>query len=104
MPSDIFSPNTLGRDLKIASGQTTTVAASDTIVTGLRKVLYAVSNLEDAPVIGCDRAQANVGDQAGTPAAGSILLKTFKPTTTTDTTPIAATTFGKKVNWMCLGY
>ncbi len=50
-------------------------------------------------MIGCDRASASIGDQAGAPAAGSILLKTWKPTATGDATPIAATTFGKKVNW-----
>lgn len=88
---------------KVARGQTTTVAASDTIVTGLATVVSAVANLEDAPVIGCDRAQAVIGDQAGTPAAGSILVKTFKPTATGDATPIAATTFTKKVNWIAIG-
>lgn len=88
---------------KIARGQTTTVAASDTIVTGLTTVVSAVANLEDAPVIGADRAQAVIGDQAGTPAAGSILIKTFKPTASGDATPIAATTFSKKVNWIAIG-
>lgn len=101
---DIFSPEVRSSNLKIASGQHKTVAADDTVVTGLTKVLYAVASLEDAPVIGSDRAQAVVGDQAGTPAAGSILIKTFKPTSATDTTPIAATTFSKKVNWIALGY
>lgn len=89
--------------LRLVSGQATSVTASDTIVTGLSKVLSAVANLEDAPVIGCDRAQAVIGDQAGAPAAGSILLKTFKPTASGDATPIAATTFGKKVNWIAVG-
>lgn len=88
---------------KIARGQATTITASDTIVTGLNTVVSAVANLEDAPVIGADRAQAVIGDQAGTPAAGSILIKTFKPTAAGDATPIAATTFAKKVNWIAIG-
>lgn len=88
---------------KLARGQATTVAASDTIVTGLTTVISAVANLEDVPVIGCDRAQAVIGDQAGTPAAGSILIKTFKPTASGDATPVAATTFTKKVNWIAVG-
>jgi predicted RecA/RadA family phage recombinase len=88
---------------KIARGQATTASASDTIVTGLATVVAAVANLEDAPVIGCDRAQGVIGDQAGAPAAGSILVKTFKPTASGDATPIAATTFGKKVNWIAVG-
>lgn len=88
---------------KIARGQATTVAASDTIVTGLTTVVSAVACLEDAPVIGCDRATAAIGDQAGTPAAGSILIKTWKPTASGDATPVAATTFTKKVNWIAIG-
>jgi len=88
---------------KIARGQGTTVTASDTIVTGLATVIAALAVLDDSPVIGCDRALASIGDQAGTPAAGSILLKTFKPTATGDATPIAATTFTKKVNWLAIG-
>lgn len=104
MPSDVIFAESKQRNLKVVAGQSTTVAASDTVSSGLRKVLYAVASLEDAPVIGCDRAQATVGDQAGTPAAGSFLLKTFKPTAAGDATPIAATTFGKKVNWIVVGY
>jgi hypothetical protein len=105
MALDVIFAESKQRNLKVFAGQATTVAASDTIaVPGLRKVLYAVASLEDAPVIGADRAQAVVGDQAGTPAAGSFLLKTFKPTAAGDATPVAATTFGKKVNWVAVGY
>jgi hypothetical protein len=97
------APAAVAAGYKIARGQHTTASATDTIVTGLATVVSAVANLEDAPVIGCDRAQANIGDQAGAPAAGSILIKTFKPTAPGDSTPIAATTFGKKVNWTAIG-
>lgn len=84
-------------------GQHTTVAASDTIVTGLSHVIAAWAILDDAPVAGAQHAQASIGDQAGTPAAGSILVKTWKATATADTALIAATTFGKKVNWFAIG-
>jgi hypothetical protein len=104
MAIDIFSPNTKGADLKIASGQHTTVTASDTVVTGLRKVLYSVASLESSPVLTVDRATAVVGNQSSAPAAGSILVKTWMPTGTGDATPVAATTFSKLVNWMALGY
>ena len=90
--------------IREVSGQSTTASASDTIVTGLAKLISVTASLDDAPVIGCDRAQGSIGDQAGTPAAGSFLLKTFKPTATGDATPIAATTFSKKVNWSARGY
>jgi hypothetical protein len=93
----------LAAGLKVAYGQKTTASAADTVDTGLALVLGAVANLEDAPVIGCDRAQAVYGDQAGTPAAGSIIIKTFKPTASGDATPVAATTTGKKVNWIAVG-
>ena len=104
MPQAMFSPNTLGANHKIAAGQSTTVGASDTIPTGLKVVLFAVASLEDAPVLGFDNVQAVVGDQAGTPPAGSILLKSWKTTGVGDTTPAAGSTFGKKVNWIAFGY
>lgn len=89
--------------LKVAYGQHTTVAASDTVDTGLDSVLCAVAQLEDDPVIGADRVLAALGDQAGTPAKGAILIKTFKPTATGDATPVAGTTFSKVVNWIAVG-
>lgn len=104
MPQDLIFAETRSRNLKVVSGQSTTVAASDTIATGLKKVLYAVASFEDAPVIGAAYAQATVGDQVAAPVTGSFLLKTFKPTAAGDATPIAATTFGKKVNWIAVGY
>jgi hypothetical protein len=104
MPLSVLNHEHESNNLKTVAGQHTTVAASDTIVTGLRKVLYAVASLDDAPVAGAQFAQAVVGDQAGTPASGSILLKTWKATATADTAQIAATTFGKKVNWVAVGY
>ena len=45
----------------------------------------------------------SIGDQAGAPAAGSILIKSWKPTANNDVTPIAATTFTKNVNWIAIG-
>jgi hypothetical protein len=46
---------------------------------------------------------ASIGDQAGSPASGSFLLKTWKNTGGTDPTPAVATTFSKKVNWIAIG-
>jgi hypothetical protein len=93
----------VGSGYKIARGQATSVTASDTVVTGLSTVVAAIANLESAPVIGCDRATASIGDQSGSPAAGSVLIQSWKPTSSSDTTPIAATTFSKKVNWVAIG-
>ncbi len=88
---------------KFVWGQLTTSTASDTVVTGLSSVVGAMAGLESAPVIGCDRATAVIGDQAGTPARGSILVKTWMPTASGNATPIAATTFSKVVNWCAWG-
>lgn len=91
---------------KIARGQKSTVTASDTVVTGLATVVSVVATLESDPVDTCSIASAAIGDQAGTPAAGSILVKTWMPTTggvAGNPTLIPATTFTKKVNWIAVG-
>jgi hypothetical protein len=88
---------------KVARGQATTSSASDTVVTGLTTVVSVVATLDSDPVAGCQRATASIGDQAGTPAAGSILIKTWKTDTTAGNVDLAATTFTKKVNWFAIG-
>jgi hypothetical protein len=88
---------------KIARGRHTTVAASDTVVTGLATVVAVIATLESDPVDDPFMVSASIGDQAGTPAAGSVLIKTWKNTGGTDPTPAAATTFSKVVNWIAVG-
>lgn len=88
---------------KIARGQHTTVAADDTLVTGLATVVSVVAQLDDDPVAGAQHVTSSIGDQAGAPAAGSVQIKTWKATAAGDTALIAATTFGKKVNWIAVG-
>lgn len=89
--------------LKMVSGQATTVAASDTIVTGLAVLVAALATFDTDPADANTYVSASIGDQAGTPAAGSFLLKTWKQSGT-DPTPIAADAFSKKVNWVAFGY
>jgi len=89
--------------LKMAAGVHETIDADDTIVTGLSAVVAVVATLESDPVAGAQSATATIGDQAGAPAAGSIQIKTWKATAAGDTALIAATTFGKKVNWIAVG-
>lgn len=86
------------------AGQASTVAAVDTIVTGLALLTSVVATLDSDPVDDPEWVTASIGDQAGTPAAGSFLLKTWKNTSGSDPTPTAATTFSKKVNWIAEGY
>ncbi len=88
---------------KVARGQHTTVAASDTVVTGLATVVSAVAILDDDPGLDPLFVTCSIGDQAGAPDAGSILIKSWKATAANDVTPIAATVFGKKVNWVAIG-
>lgn len=94
------APAAIAAGYKIARGQATTASASDTVVTGLATVVSVTCTLEDSPTTDPEAATCVLGDQAGTPAAGSILVKTWK---TFGGTPAAATTFTKKVNWVAIG-
>lgn len=89
---------------RMVSGQATTVAAVDTIATGLSVLTGVVVTLDSDPSDDPEWVTSSIGDQAGAPAAGSFLLKSWKNTGGTDPTPAAATTFGKKVNWIAYGY
>ena len=91
-------------DYKIARGQHTTVAAVDTVVTGLATVVAVVASLDDDPTIANTQwVTCSIGDQAGSPAAGSVIISGWIPTAAGDVTPKAAATFGKKVNWIAVG-
>ena len=90
----------------IVVGRHTQAAATDTIVTGLASVSACGVSFDSAPTVKQFMAAAQIGDQAGSPAAGSIYTKTFKPTNNTnDCTPIAATDFTDNVvlSWWAIG-
>lgn len=89
---------------RLARGTVTPTSASHTVVTGLDVVVAVVASLKGAPVITCTMVAADIGDQAGTPAAGSILIKTYKPTATGDATPTPSTTPWAAVDWIAIGY
>jgi hypothetical protein len=88
---------------RLARGQFTTVTAADTVVTGLATVVSVVVSLDSDPVDTAQWTTGTIGDQAGSPAAGSVIIKTWGNTGGTDPTPIAATTFSKKVNYIAIG-
>lgn len=88
---------------RFVAGQAVTATAADTIVTGLASVVACGATLDSDPGDDPMLASATVGDQAGAPAAGSIIVKTWKNTAGNDPTPVAATTFAKKVNWWAYG-
>jgi hypothetical protein len=97
----VFSQN--GQPLKFARGQITTVTAADTVVTGLAVVAAVIVSLEDDPTDNPFMASGQIGNQSGAPAAGSIVIKTWQNTAGADPAPAAATTFGRKVNWIAIG-
>lgn len=97
----IFSQG--GQALKFARGQITTASAADTVATGLAAVAAVVVAMEDDPADGFFMVSAQIGNQAGAPAAGSMIIKSWQNTTGSDPTPVAAVAFGKKVNWIAIG-
>lgn len=92
-----------GNVVNFRAGQHSTVAAVDTIITGLKTVAAVIVSMDDDPSDDPEWVSATIGDQAGSPAAGSFNLKSWKNTSGTDPTPVAATTFSKKVNWIAIG-
>ena len=88
---------------KMARGVTTPTSGSEAVVTGLATVVAVVVSLRDAPTLTHMFVSGSIGDQAGSPAAGSFTLVSEKPTGTGDVTPIAATTPWGAVNWIALG-
>ncbi len=90
---------------KIARGVHQQAAATDTIVTGLATVVAVVACWRDTPTLKQMFLTATIGDQAGSPAAGSINISTFKPTASGNVTPIAATDFtdNLSIDWIAIG-
>jgi hypothetical protein len=87
---------------KIARGVATITGSGD-VVTGLTTVVAVVAMLQDdASLTNGTTVTGTIGDQAGTPAAGSVTLKVWKPTANIDTTPIASAA-AVAVNWIAVG-
>ncbi|PWV90260.1 hypothetical protein DFQ01_14436 [Paenibacillus cellulosilyticus] len=92
-----------GTGYKVARGTVTPTSASHTVATGLTTVVAAVATLRGTPTLTHLWVGADVGNQSGAPAAGSILIKSWKPTASGDVTPIAATTPWGAVDWIAIG-
>jgi|SRR5579883_465003 hypothetical protein len=79
------------------------VTGQATVATGLTTVITAVATpQDDLDGVTLAGVSATVGDQAGAPVAGSIIIKCRKVTATGDATMIAATA-AKNVNWVAIG-
>lgn len=95
----------VGAAYKIARGVHQQAAASDTIVTGLTTVVACGASWRDTPTLKQLFLTTSIGDQSAAPVAGSILVKSFKPTAANDVTPIAASDFTDNLssNWWAIG-
>ena len=98
-----FIAQAIAAGYKVARGIDTPTSGSITVVTGLATVVAVVVNLNDAPTLTHMFSQGDIGDQAGSPAAGAFLLVSQKPTAVNDVTPIAATTPWGDVAWIAIG-
>ena len=83
---------------KIARGNGVSVAAVDTVVTGLATVVAATVSLDVAPAAAHAFVTVSIGDQAGSPAAGSIIISTW-----TSTYSAELTAWGTARSWIAVG-
>lgn len=88
---------------KVARGIATIDAASKDIVTGLATVVAAVVAMTGDPSMTHMDSSVTPGDQAGAPAAGSIRIKSWKPTAANNVAPIDATGPFGNVSWIAIG-
>lgn len=92
----------VGASYKIARG-VSSITGSGTVVTGLTTVVSVTatpqSDLDGTTLAGCN---GTIGDQAGAPAAGSVILKCWK-ITAADNGALIAADAAKSVNWIAVG-
>ncbi len=72
----------------------------ETVVTGLATVVSCTATMADDPTTTAEAVTCSIGDQAGSPAAGSIYVKGWK---TLGGTPAASTTTTFNANWIAVG-
>jgi hypothetical protein len=92
-----------GASYKVARGTVTPTSASETVVTGLATVVAVVASMKADPIATQSAVTASIGNQSGAPAAGSVYIKTWKFTSTSNPTLIAATTPWAAVDWIAVG-
>ncbi len=88
---------------KIAYGTATIDAASKDIATGLTTVIGAVVSMVGDPSVTHMYSSVTVGNQTNAPVAGSIRIKSWKPTAVGDVTPTEATSTFANVSWIAIG-
>lgn len=79
------------------------VTGTATVVTGLTTVVAVVATPQsDMDGVTLAAVSATIGDQNGSPAAGSVILKCWKATSNSNPTLVAATS-AENVNWIAIG-
>lgn len=87
---------------KVARG-VAAVTGTATVVTGLATVVAVVASAQSDPDgTALAEVSGTIGDQAGTPAAGSVILKCWK-ITAADNGALIAATAAQNVNWIAVG-
>jgi hypothetical protein len=99
---DAFPANLLS-GYKFARGVTAITADTQTIASGLNTLVAVVITLQSDPTTTHQSSTVNIGNQAGTPVAGSFIVKSWKSTGVGDPTLIAATTPWATINWIAMG-
>ena len=89
--------------MKIAHGVAAVGAASVDVPTGLTTVTNVIVSMVGDPSLTHMYSTGTIGNQTGQPAAGSIRIKSFKPTSNIDGTPIDATSTFANVAWIAIG-
>jgi hypothetical protein len=85
---------------RLVGAQATTVSAADIISTGLKKIHTVHVTFDSDPGdanLFCSASLVNGG------VGGKFTLKTWKSADGIDPTPVAASAFGKVVNWTAFG-
>jgi hypothetical protein len=79
------------------------ITGTGTVATGLATVVAVIATAQD-DLDGDALAgvSATIGDQAGNPAAGSVIIKAWKNNADGDATMVAATA-EKNINWVAVG-
>lgn len=92
----------VGASYRVARG-VAAITGTGTVVTGLTTVVAVVVSAQTDPDgTALAAVSGTIGDQAGTPAAGSVILKAWK-ITAADNAALIAATAAKSINWIAIG-
>jgi hypothetical protein len=92
--------------LGIAKGVATNSSAALTVVTGLGVLSSVTLSYGQVGAIGSGHVSviADLGDQAGAPAAGSFILRTYDDDAlANDPSASSGLKLNKKINWIAIG-